>query len=128
MNNGLMISGLTIVTVAVIGLSMWLLPQYSVYQQEMSGRAALAKATEDRQIKIQEAQALKESATFLAAAEVIRAEGVRDANKIIGEGLKGNEAYIKYLWITGLSERENITTIYIPTGSNGLPIMKDVSK
>jgi len=25
-----------------------------------------------------------------------------------------------------MSEKENVTTIYIPTGSNGLPIMKEV--
>lgn len=57
-------------------LFMWGLPQYSVYQQNLEGEAELARATQNRQIAIQEAQAKKEAAHDLAAAEIIRAEGV----------------------------------------------------
>lgn len=75
---------LLVVTIAL----MWGLPNYSVYQQNLEGEAELARATQNRQIAIQEAQAKKESAQHLADAEVIRAAGVAKANKIIGESLK----------------------------------------
>jgi hypothetical protein len=110
----------------IVGLYMAIMPRYSVWQQEMVGRAEFAKAEQNRQIKIEEAKALKESAQYQAESEIIRAEGVAKANKIIAEGLKGNDGYLKYLWINAMSEKENVTTIYIPTGTNGLPVMKDI--
>ena len=67
--------------------------------------------------------AKKESAQLLADAEVTRAEGVAKANKIIGDSLKGNESYLRYLWINGLSEKDNNTVIYVPTEAN-LPILE----
>ena len=56
----------------------------------------------------------------MANAEVIRAEGVAKANKIIGDSLQNNEAYIHYLWIEALRESSN-EVIYIPTEA-GIPI------
>lgn len=103
-------------------LFMWGLPQYSVYQQNLEGEAELARATQNRQIAIQEAQAKKEAAHDLAAAEIIRAEGVAKANQIIGESLKANEAYLRYLWIDNMDKTQN-QIIYIPTEA-GLPILE----
>ncbi len=120
------IIGFLILLSLIIAGTMAGMPRYSVWQQEMSGRAQLAKAEQNRQIKIQEAKALKESAEYQAQAEITRAKGVAEANKIIAEGLKNNEGYLKYLWITAMSEKENVTTIYVPVGQNGLPIMKEV--
>ncbi len=68
------------------------------------------------------AQAKKESARSLADAEVIRAEGVAKANKIIGDSLTGNEGYLRYLWIQGL-QTNNMQVVYVPTEAN-LPIME----
>ncbi len=109
----------------VIGGMMAGMPRYSVWQQEMAGRAALAKATQNRQIKIEEAKALKESATFMAEAEVLRAKGVAQANEIIGQGLKGNTEYLRYLWIQGM-ENAPKSVMYVPVGQDGLPIMKSI--
>ncbi len=122
----LTLTGLVVVG-GIIGI-MWALPQYSVWQQEMSGRAALAKATQSRQIKVEEAKALKESAGFYAEAEIVRAKGVAEANKIIAQGLGGEsgEMYIKYLWVNAMSEKENVSTVYIPVGQSGIPLMKDI--
>ena len=103
-------------------LGMWGCPNYSVYQQNLEGEAELARATQNRQISIQEAQAKKESAKDLAEAEVIRADGVARANKIIGESLKENEAYLHYLFINNLEHTEN-QVIYLPTEA-GLPILE----
>ena len=103
-------------------LLMWGCPNYRVYQQNLEGEAELARATQNRQISIQEAQAKKESAKDLAEAEVIRASGAARANKIIGESLKGNEAYLHYLFINNMENTKN-QVIYIPTES-GLPILE----
>ncbi len=126
MNNFGVITLTGIVGIGLIVGTMWAYPQYSVWQQEMSGRAALAKATQSRQIKVEEAKALKESAAYYAEAEIVRANGVAESNRIISDGLKGNDGYLKYLWINAMSEKENVTTVYIPVGTTGLPIMKEV--
>ena len=105
------------VTSAIILFAM---PQYYVWQQNKAGEAELARAEQNRQIAIQEARAKEESAKSLANAEVIRAEGVAKANKIIGDSLQNNEAYIHYLWIEALRESSN-EVIYIPTEA-GIPI------
>lgn len=103
-------------------LGMWGCPNYSVYQQNLEGEAELARATQNRQISIQEAQAKKESAHDLAAAEIIRAEGVAKANTIIGNSLKHNEAYLHYLFINNLENTKD-QIIYIPTEAS-LPILE----
>ena len=97
-------------------------PRYRVYQQEMEGKAELARAFSNRQIAIQEANAKKQSAVALAEAEVIRARGIAKANEIIGNSLKNNEAYLHWLWIDQLENNKN-SVIYVPTEAN-LPIME----
>jgi regulator of protease activity HflC (stomatin/prohibitin superfamily) len=107
----------------ILALSLlWGCPNYRVYQQNLEGEAELARATQNRQISIQEALAKKESAKNLAEAEVIRAEGAAKANKIIGESLKGNEAYLHYLFVNNMEHTKN-QVIYIPTEA-GLPILE----
>ncbi len=103
-------------------LVMWGCPNYRVYQQNLEGEAELARATQNRQITIQEAQAKKESAHDLAEAEIIRAGGVAKANEIIGQSLKNNESYLRYLWIDNMDKTQN-QVIYIPTEA-GLPILE----
>jgi len=95
---------------------------YSVWAQRKEGEAELARAESNRQIKTLEARAALESAKHLSDAEVIRAEGVAKANKIIGDSLKGNESYLRYLWIQGLAEGRN-QVVYVPTEAN-LPILE----
>ena len=124
MNNvGAVLSLCGLLVVAIIGLSMFGIPKYSIYSNEMSGKAELAKATGNRKIKIQEAEATKEAAKLLAEAEVERAKGVAEANRIIGDSLKGNEAYLRYLWINGLQQGATPQVVYVPTEA-GLPILE----
>ena len=94
----------------------------NVWQQSKVGEAELARAESNRQIATLEAVAKKESAKSLADAEVIRAEGVAKANKIIGDSLSGNEGYLRYLWIQGLQTNQ-MQVVYVPTEAN-LPIME----
>ena len=110
------------VLLILVGLGMWGCPQYSVWQQGQAGMAELKRAEQNRQIRIQEATAAEEAAKHLARAEVERAKGVAEANRIIGASLKDNEAYLRYLWIHSL-EVGNNEVIYVPTEAN-LPILE----
>ena len=117
----------------VVGGGMWGCPQYNVWQQGLEGEAELARAKQNRQIAIEEAEARLASASKLgeakfqeaegwAKAEVARAHGVAEANAIIGQSLKGNDAYLRYLWIQAL-EANDSDVIYVPTEAN-LPILE----
>lgn len=106
----------------IIACLMFGVPVYKVWQQEMTGKAELSRAEQNRQIRIQEAKAKKEAAVFEAEAEVERAKGVAAANKIIGASLSENENYLRYLWIQSLYEG-NSDVIYVPTEAN-LPILE----
>jgi hypothetical protein len=101
----------------------WGCPQYGVYHQRLEGEAELAKAEYSKKVAVQEAQAKMDSAKMLANAEVLRAEGVAKANAIIGESLKGNEAYLRYLWISRLEDGAGKEVIYVPTEA-GLPVLE----
>jgi hypothetical protein len=109
--------------VLTIGGGMYGCPQYNVYSAEMNGKAALAQAQQNREITVREAQAKEDAAKHLANAEIERAKGVAQANKIIGDSLKENEAYLRYLWINGLNDSKNDKIIYVPTEAN-LPILE----
>lgn len=110
------------ITLIVSLLGLWGCPNYRVYQQNLEGEAELARATQNRQITIQEALAKKEAAHNLAEAEIIRAGGVAKANEIIGQSLRNNESYLRYLWIDNMDKTQN-QVIYVPTEA-GLPILE----
>ncbi len=95
---------------------------YDVWSERKKGEAELAHAESNRQIKTLEAKAFQESAKYLAEAEIVRSRGVAEANKIIGESLKNNESYLRYLWITSL-QTSSKEIVYIPTEAN-LPILE----
>jgi regulator of protease activity HflC (stomatin/prohibitin superfamily) len=110
-------------TVALLIASvMWGCPRYAVYSQTLRGEATLKEAEYSKRVAVQEAQAKKDSAVLLGEAEVSRATGTAEANRILGESLKGNEAYLRYLWIENLHTSTN-ERIYIPTEA-GLPILE----
>ncbi len=106
----------------IVGASFFVGPIYKVWQKEKAGQAQLAEATWNRQIAIEEARAEKEAAKLQAEAEVERAKGVAEANQIIGEGLQGNEEYLRYLWIQKLGSN-NQDVIYVPTEAS-IPILE----
>lgn len=109
--------------VGAILIAMWLYPQYNVYASRKQGEAMLAHAQSAKEVSVAEAKAKMESATLLAEAEVMRAGGVARANKIIGDSLKDNEAYLRYLWVNNLERVNDTQIIYVPTEA-GMPIME----
>lgn len=62
------------------------LPRWNVYRQELGGKTTLRETEYTRQIAVLDAQA-----------EVERARGVAEANRITGDSLKDNEGYLRYL-------------------------------
>ncbi len=139
---GLALMGLLFIL--LLTLALWVWPKYKIYKQEMNGIAALKKAEWSKQILIEEAKAREQAALMQAKARVTlaqaegearivqaRAEGKADierakaaaeANRIIGASLKGNEEYLRYIWIKGLQDSSG-ERIYIPTEA-GLPILE----
>lgn len=117
------ILGIIVVSLVTVGLAAGC-PSYNVYAARMQGAAQLAQAQQNRQIAVQEAQAKLESAKLLAQAEIERAKGVDGANHIIAGGLKGNDEYLRYLWITDVAGKDvQKEIIYIPTEAS-IPIME----
>lgn len=114
---------LVLLALGAIGFLAWGLPQLGVYNRTLSGKAALAEAQSTKQVRIIEANAKQEAAKAEAGAEIERARGVAEANRIIGDSLKDNPRYLQYLYITGLQEgsEKGNRTIYVPT-EGGMPV------
>lgn len=104
-----------------------------VLDAEANGKAILLEAENSKKAMVEQAKAENESATLKAQAmikiaqaeaqaEVERAKGVAEANKIIGESLKGNDIYLRYLQIDAIKNSKG-DKIYIPTEA-GLPILE----
>jgi regulator of protease activity HflC (stomatin/prohibitin superfamily) len=126
---------LTIAAVLLLSLTSC----YDFYRQqsfkdaENEGKSILVKAESEKKALIEQAKAENEAATLQAEArikiakaesqaEVERAYGVAKANEIIGQSLKGNTEYLRYLMIQNLGNSKG-ERIYIPTEA-GLPILE----
>lgn len=92
---------------------------------ENEGKSILVKAESEKKALIETAKAENEAASLQAEAkvkiakaealaEVERAKGVAEANKIIGESMKGNNEYLQYLKIDAVRTAKG-DKIYIPT-------------
>lgn len=117
--------GLLLLLVVVVGGGLGSCAAYNsvrVWNAETAGEAELAQARQNRQIATLEAEAKLESAKLLALAEVERAKGVAEANRIVADGLGGPEGYLRYLYIEHLAQSQG-QIIYVPT-EGGLPILE----
>lgn len=108
-----------LVLLAIAG-GCWAIPQYDVYQQQKSGEAAFKKAEQDRRIRVEEAQADLDAAELDKQADIIRAEGIAEANEIIGKSI--TTEYLQWRWIEGLHDGSS-EIIYVPTEAN-IPILE----
>lgn len=115
-----------IVALALVGC-FWAYPNWSVYSNRLAGEGELARAEAGRQVMVRAATAKRDAAVMEAEAEVNRAKGVAEANKIIGASLQGNEGYLRYLWIQTLEDSKGKTVVYVPTEAN-LPILEATRK
>jgi hypothetical protein len=110
--------------IALIGGCLRYEPEYRIWSNDMAGKAALAYADQQRQIRVAESKAKLDAAELEAKAEVVRAEGSAKANKIMAESLSGAEAdrYLRLRWIIMMEEHKDVPTqlIYLPNDS--LPV------
>lgn len=125
MNDGIGIIGLGAVGVVAIGAAMFVLPQYNVWSSRLHGEAELAHAEFSKQVAVQTAKAKLEAASLEAQTDVVRAEGIAKANKIVADSLGGPEGYLRWKYIEMLNDTagHGTATIYIPTEA-GLPILE----
>jgi regulator of protease activity HflC (stomatin/prohibitin superfamily) len=118
--------GSVIGLVVVAALVLVGLPTYNVYSKQMQGKAAYEEAVQNRRIRVLEAQAALDSAQLNAQAEVARARGTNEANRIMAESLGGPENYLRWAYIDMLKEtagKSGRETIYIPTEA-GMPVLE----
>lgn len=112
-----------LVVVLMVGL-----PVYNVWQQEMAGKAEMAKAEQNRKILIEEAKARLEAEKLNAQAEVERAKGMAEAMRLENGTL--NSTYNQYLFIRTLEKLADKgdlpQIIYMP--AEGLVPVLDVSE
>ena len=117
---------LVVIGLAVVAGALWALPTYNVYRKQMDGRAAYEEAVQNRRIRVLEAQAALDAARLTAQAEVERARGTNEANRIMAESLGGPENYLRWAYIDMLREtadQQDRQIIYIPTEA-GMPILE----
>lgn len=115
------IAGVLLVGGSVVG-GCYGCPHYRVYEQRLAGEAKPREAESSRQIQIEDAKGKEQAAKLLANAEIEKARGVAEANKIIGDSLKNNHEYLTYKWLEWVNA-DNNAVIYVPTEA-GLPILE----
>lgn len=122
------IAAIVLASVLILGGFMYGIPVYNVWQQEMSGKAEMAKAEQNRKILVEEAKAKLEAEKLNAQAEVERAKGMAEAMKVENGTL--NSTYNQYLFIRTLEKLADKGSlpqiIYIP--QEGLTPVMDIHK
>ena len=112
-----------VVVAIVLGL-MFGIPKYNVWQQEMEGKAEMARAEQNRMILVEEAKAKLEAEKLNAQAEIERAKGMAEAMEI--ENGKLTSTYNQYLFIRTLEKISDKVSlpqiIYMPT-EGMVPVM-----
>ena len=101
---------------AMIAFGLWFVPTYGVWQAGLSGKAALMRAEQEKQIQIEQAKAELESAK-------LRAEAI----EIVGQASKDFPEYRTQEFIGAFGEAIKSGTIdqiiYVPTEA-GIPIVE----
>jgi len=125
---GKIVFGIVTLVIVLIAAMMFGLPRYNVWQQEMAGKAEMAKAEQNRRILVEEAKAKLEAEKLNAQAEIERARGMAEAMKVENGTL--SETYNQYLFIRTLekiADKGDLPQIiYVP--SNGLLPVMDINK
>ncbi len=101
------------VILAIIFLFLLTMPQIRLYRANTEKQAAIA-----------EARAKRDAASFLADAEIERARGVAEANRIIAESI--TDEYTRWLYVSNLAdlaEKSGATVVYVPT-EGGIPVLE----
>lgn len=118
-NLGLWVAGIMVVVV-VLAVLFFGLPVYDRYQQ----RAYANNQTVLNEIAINQQDQLIQVEQKKAQIRVADAQGIDQSQKIIASSL--TSAYLQYLAIQAqqaMANGSNHTEIYIPVGTNGIPLV-----
>ena len=126
-NNSIGFLGISLAVVAVVGLTVagcFGYPAYNRYQNIQDARNAVVVSN----IEIQNQDQLIQVENKKAEVRVADAKGIMESQKIIDSSLTAN--YLQYLAIQAqedMAKGNNHTEVYIPVGTNGIPIVRTVN-
>jgi type II secretory pathway pseudopilin PulG len=116
---------LAVVVAALIVLAAWAIPAYSRYQ----ARQDAANQIQLNALRIQQTQQLVQVESQKAQIKVTEARGIAEAQQIINATL--TDKYLQHEAIQAqekMADSPNHTTIYIPSGQNGIPLVRTVNE
>lgn len=122
--NGFAIGFLGLVVTGFIGFLMFVFPEYGRYQDRLNAQNQVLVT----EINIKNQAQLIEIEIKKAEIRVQEAKGIATSQKIIDSSLTTN--YLQYLAIGAQKEMAhspNHTQIYIPSGANGIPLIKTIN-
>jgi uncharacterized iron-regulated membrane protein len=117
--------GAFVLVLALVGIAMIGLPAYTRYQE----RQNQSNQIQLNALKIQQTQQLVEVEKQKAQIRIVEAEGISQAQHIINATL--TDKYLQHEAINAqekMANSPNHTTIYIPSGTNGIPLVKTVDE
>ena len=118
-------TGAGMFAVVLIGLLLWGIPVYNRYQI----RANEANKIQVNELQIQQTQQLVQVEKQKAQIRIVDAEGIARSQQIINATL--TDRYLQHEAIQAqmqMANSPNHTTIYIPSGNNGIPLVKTVDE
>lgn len=102
--------GVVVGTIILIWAWKFITPRYNLY-----------RATHEKRILVEQSKAERDAAVDLARAEVERAKGVAESNRIIAQSI--DPEYLRYLFITQGLNTDDKTVVYVPTEAQ-LPVLE----
>jgi uncharacterized iron-regulated membrane protein len=123
-----LVRGLWVVVIGglmVLGLVLWGGPVYGRYQT----RANEANKIQVNELLIQQTEQLVQVEKQKAQIRVVEAQGIAQSQQIINATL--TDRYLQHEAIQAqqqMANSPNHTTIYIPSGNNGIPLVKTVDE
>ena len=107
----------------VMGLILWGVPVYNRYQT----RANEANKILVNELQIRQTEQLVQVERQKAQIRIVDAQGIAESQRIINATL--TDRYLQHEAIQAqlqMANSPNHTTIYIPSGNNGIPLVKTV--
>ncbi len=111
--------------VAVLAFLLWGAPEYGRYQTRANERNKI----QVNELQIQQTEQLVQVEKQKAQIRIVDAEGIAQSQQIINATL--TDRYLQHEAIQAqmqMANSPNHTTIYIPSGNNGIPLVKTVDE
>lgn len=116
--------GVSVAGVGLLATAMFIFPVYGRYQDRMNAQNEVVVSS----IEIQNTEQHVEIEKRKAEVRIAEATGIAKSQEIIASSLTSN--YLQYLAIKAqekMAGSPNHTEVYIPSGENGIPLVKTVN-